>query len=484
MTKEMKMKRRVWMSMAFVIALTSGIRAQETPSEVLPITLEKAIEIGLSENPTILIADQEIQRMEYVKKEAAGNLYPTISGTGSFTHNIQKQKMFMGGGFDIAGMMGSTLKDLFANVPEQYWPDWNNLGGGSSEDSNSPMEVGLRNSVNGGFSLTLPLFMPTIYKNLKLSEKQILNAVESARQNKITLANQIKKSYYGILLAESSLDVLKRNIEYAQVIVNDTRNQFQQGIVSEYDLITAEVQLSNLQPTLIQTENSIKIARLTLNMLLSLPLDTRLALQEELYDFKNFINSEFRGKIDLADNSDLKLLDIQGELLQTQLELQRASRMPSLVGMANYTVMSQSEDLKINHYQWLGSSSVGLQLNIPIFAGFTNKHKEKQTKINLDQLKLQRDYQEQAINLEAQTALNNIEQACKQMVANEATKQQAEKGYRISKTRFDVGAGTMVELNSAQMALLQADLNYSQSIYDYMSAQADYDKLVGKERNN
>ena len=477
------MKRSVWMSMALLIAATSGLKAQET-SRVLPITLGEAIEIGLSENPTVIIADQEIQRMEYARKEASGNLLPNISGTGNFTHNIQKQKMFMGGGgFDFGSMLGPTFQDLFANIPAEYQPDWNNLGGGGGESggSNAPIEVGLRNSVTGGFALSVPIFMPTIYKNLQLTRQQILSAVESARQNKITLANQIKKSYYGILLAENSLDVIKRNIEYAQVTVNDTRNQFNQGVVSEYDLITAEVQLSNLQPTLIQTENSIKIARLTLNMLLSLPLDTYLQMEENLYYFKNFITSGYNGTIDLTDNSDLRLLDIQGNILQKQLELQRASRLPSLSGVANYQVLSQNEKLNISHYQWLGSSYVGMQLNVPLFAGFTNKHKESQIKIGQSQLKLQRDYTEQSLGVEAQTALNNIEQARKQMVANEATKQQAEKGYRISKTRFDTGAGTMVELNSAQMALLQADLNYSQSIYDYMSAQADYDKLTGKE---
>ena len=466
---------------ATAVAVASGIQAQEAP-QTLSITLDKAIEIGLSENPTIIIADQEIQRMEYMKKEAVGNLLPNLSGTGNFAHNIQKQKMFMGGGFDIGAMMGETLQQLFANIPMEYHPDWANMGGGGGSDSSSPIEVGLRNSVTGGVSLSVPLFMPVIYKNLQLTQQQILVAVESARQNKITLANQIKKSYYGILLAESSLDVLRRNIEYAQVTVNDTRHQFEQGVVSEYDLITAEVQLSNLLPTLIQTENSIKIARLTLNMLLSLPLDTHLALEEKLYDFKYAADGGYAGEIDLTDNADLRLLGIRETMLEKQLQLQRASRMPSLAGFAQYQVLSQSENLNIGHYRWLGSSSVGLQLNVPIFAGFTNRHKEKQTRINLEQLKQQRTYQEQALNLEAQTALNNIEQARRQMAANEATKLQAEKGYRISKTRFEVGAGTMVELNSAQMALLQADLNYSQSIYNYVSAQADYDKIAGNEQ--
>ena len=474
-----QMKRSVWLS-AVLLAGTVSLQAQETVTQPLPMTLEKAVEIGLGDNPTVRIADQEIQRMEYANREAWGNLLPNLSGSGQFTHSIQKQKMFMGGGgFDFGSMMTPLFDWYFQNIPAQYQaPPMPAIDGGGS---NEPIEIGLANQITGGFSLSLPLFMPTIYKNIQLTEQQILSAVESARQNKLTLANQIKKGYYGVLLAESSLAVLKQNIGYAQKIVDDTRHSFEQGIVSEYDLITAQVQLSNLTPTLIQTENSIRIARLTLNMLLSLPLETQLDLKEKLYDFAGYIGTSQLAPIDLSGNADLRLLDIQGNMLQKQLELQRTQRMPTLAGFAQYQVLSQSEDLKIGHYRWLGSSSVGLQLNIPIFAGFTNRRREQQTRISLSQLQLQRDYQEQALSLEALTARNDIERARQQMAANEATKQQAEKGYNIAKTRFDVGAGTMIELNSAQIALLQADLNYSQSIYDYLGAQADYDKILGNE---
>ncbi len=473
------MRRSVWI-LAVLLAGATRLGAQETAPATLPMTIEKAVEIGLSDNPTVRIADQEIVRMEYVKKEAWGNLLPNLSGTGSFSHSIQKQKMFMGGdGFDFGSMLTPLFDWYFQNIPPQYQapPMPPAEGGGSNE----PIEVGLANQITGGVSLSLPLFMPTIYKNIQLSEQQIAAAVESARQNKIVLANQIRKGYYGILLAESSLEALKRNIEYAQKVVDDTRNSFEQGLVSEYDLITAQVQLSNLTPTLIQTENSIRIARLTLNMLLSLPLETQLELKETLYDFTDVIKSAQLSPLELSGNADLRLLDIQGNVLRKQLELQRTQRMPTLAGFAQYQVLSQSEDFKIGHYRWLGSSSVGLQLNIPIFAGLTNRHREQQTRINLNQLQLQRDYQEQALSLEAQTALNNIEQARQQMAANELTRQQADKGLSIARTRFDVGAGTILELNSAQMALLQADLNYSQSIYDYMGAQADYDKILGTE---
>lgn len=445
----MKMRKSLWLCFAFLAATTSAVQAQDQPDS-LPITLEQAIEIGLSENPTIRIADMEIQRQEYVRKESRGNLLPNVTGTGSYNYNIMNPVMFMPEGIFGPGTGG-------------------------------PMRMGFDNSYTGGFNLSLPLFMPTIYKTIQMNEEQIRNAVELARASKITLASQIKKTYYAILLGESSLEVIKRNIEYAQVTVNDTRNSFNQGIVSEYDLITAEVQLRNLTPTLIQTENSIRISRLTLNMLLSLPLHTRLALKETLYSYADYIETDPQHTVDLTDNTELRQMDIQRNILQKQLELQRAQRIPNLTAIAQYQVLSQSNDFRVGHYQWKGTALAGMNLSVPIFAGFTNKNREKQIRNSIGQLDLQRNYTEENMDVQARTAISNITRAREQMISNEAATAQAAKGYRIAKTRYDVGAGTIVELNSAQMALLQADLNYSQSIYDYMNAQADFEQILGRE---
>ena len=70
------------------------------------------------------------------------------------------------------------------------------------------------------------------------------------------------------------------------------------------------------------------------------------------------------------------------------------------------------------------------------------------------------------------------------MLSNELTVQQAEKAYNISLTRYNAGAGTILELNTSQLSLTQAQLSYSQSIYDYLSAYAQYEKALGVERYN
>lgn len=416
--------------------------------QVVKLDLEQSIELALSENPTIQIANQEIERQKWVRKEMQGNLMPNLSASGGYTYNMMPPVMFMPDGVFGPGSGGA-------------------------------MRIGFDNSFTGGFSLSLPLYMPTLYKALQLSREQMLSAVESARGSKVTLVNQVQKSYYAILLAERSLTVIKDNIDLAQLIVNDTRNAFTQGVASEYDLVTAEVQLNNLKPTLIQTENGIRNTRLMFNMLLSLPLNTTVELSQKLDDYATQVLTDTLTAIDLSRNVDLNQIEIQRRMLQKQMEMQRAAKIPTLAAMAQYQVQTQSNDFRIGQYQWRGSSLAGLQLSVPIFAGLTNTAKQRQIENSIEQIKIQRDYLEENLNVEAQTAQSDLVKAREQLQANIVARDGAAKGYKIAKTRYDVGAGTIVELNSAQMSLLQSDLNYSQSIYDYMSAKADFEKVLG-----
>jgi outer membrane protein TolC len=67
------------------------------------------------------------------------------------------------------------------------------------------------------------------------------------------------------------------------------------------------------------------------------------------------------------------------------------------------------------------------------------------------------------------------------MLSNELTVEQATKAYDITLTRYNAGAGTILELNASQLSLTQAQLSYSQSIYDYLNAYAQYEKALGVE---
>lgn len=433
---------------------TTSSSSNPDSSKIINLNLEQALELALTENPTIKVAGLEIEKQRLARKEAAGNLMPNISASGSYTYNYLLPVMFLPENSFIPG-----------------------TGGGA-------MRMGFSNSFSGGVSLALPLYMPTIYKSMQLTDQQISMAVESARGSKISLANQVKKTFYGILMSQSSLEVISDNIKLAQKIVDDSQNAYDQEMVSEYDLITARVQLSNLQPTLLAAENSLRNLKLMFNMLLDLPSSIEVTLEGTLTNYTDQamgtkLNSDTTS-IDLVENSDLKVMAIQRTMLEKQFELQRAARLPNLSAIAQYQTQSQSNDFKIGEYRWPGTGLVGLQLKVPIFAGLTNVNKERQTKNSISQLDLQYDYRTQSLDVEARTAQSDMLRASEQTHSSQEALILAQKGYSIAQTRYEIGAGTITDLNSAQVSQLQAQINFLQAIYDYMTAKADYEKILGK----
>jgi outer membrane protein TolC len=465
------MKRIVVLCLSLLTAAT--VSAQTAGQErTVEIDLQKAIEIALDENPTIQVAGLEIERQKLVKKETTGNLIPNLSATGQYSRAIVKSEMMKG------------------------------------------VSLGADNTVNFGASLNIPLIAPTLWKTLKLNDEQMKAAVEAARGSKLTLINDVKKAYYNVLLAERSLQVLKTSEQTITETVNDTKAKFEHGLASEYDPISAQVQLSNLRPNIIQTENSIEVANKLVKMYLNLPQDINLVLTGTLDDFVDTINN-FNGldTNDISANTDLRSMDAQLGILHRQLEVTQTQRMPTLAafGTVSLTGLEMADPSVLlgggNNtgdtnspsgnptpttpstttgspkftFGWMHPISVGLQLSVPIFSGGTRVQQARQVKNSIKQLEIQRDYLKESINVQMNTSANAVITAREMMLANQKTVDQAQKAYDISKTRYDAGMGTILEVNTAELSLTTAKMNYTQAIYDYLSAMADYDKVIGKE---
>ena len=455
------MMKRLFLIIAFWAAGVAGASAQ------MRLTLPQALDLALSENPTVKVAEMEVQRYDYVKRQTWGNLLPQISASGSYTRSIVKSEM--------RGGISFGADNTFA--------------------------------VQG--DLSLPLFAPSVYRTLKMNDAQMATAVEAARASRIDLTAEVKKAFYNILLAEQSLAVLRESEATVQRTVDDTQVQYKHGLASEYDLLTAQVQLSNLKPTILQTENSIKLAKLMLKMYLSIPEDVEIEVVGELDALRDDVLAGTDGlTTDVTDNSDLRSLELQEEVLRRSLKAANAGRMPTLAafGSASYTGndmepfnfggAAATDD---SRYFWTHPISVGLQLSVPIFSGLTKMNRSRELKNQISPQNVRKrpvlvygrdsviavDAEDCArIDVQVRSALNDLLTARETMYAQKLTVEQACKAYKISDTRYRAGAGTILELNSAQLSQTQAQLNCSQAIYDYLSAKAEYDRIVGREHGN
>lgn len=440
---------------AFLTLTITSVFAQGS-SEMQPrkirIDLDTALEIALSENSTIKIADMEIERKDYVRQETASNLYPSLSVSGQYSYAVKQQK---------------TSKD-------------------------SDFSMGADNTITATAQLNVPLFVPSVYPTLKLNKMDILVAVESARSSRQSLVNEVKKAYYNLLLAEQSLSVLLASQATIQETVDNTRLLYDNELESEYSLLTAEVQLSNLKPSIVQARSSIDVATLYMKMLLELPEDVELEVAGDLDDFAaEMQNVPLAFTTDVSENTNLKLLDLQADMLRQQVKIINAGRLPTVSAFGTLTAYGNDNNLDFSALVtggsmtnsggiwWQWPASVGVNISIPVFNGFAKNKQVKQTKNSLAQLELQRSYTERQLYVQAETSVSNMITARESMAANEKTMQQAEKAYDITKSRYTAGLGTILELNSAELSLTQSRLSYSQSIYNYLAAYADYELSIG-----
>lgn len=423
-------------------------KAQEgsAAKDTLTLTLNKAIEIALDENPTMKVAAEEIALKKVARKEAWQSLLPEANLSASLDHTVKAAEMKL-------------------------------------NDTSFKMGKDGTNTANAGLNLNLPLFAPAVYRTMSMTKTDIELAVEKSRASKLDLINQVSKAYYQLMLAQDSYDVLLGSYKLAEDNYNIVNAKYQQGTVSEYDKISAEVQMRSIKPNVISAANAVTLAKLQLKVLMGITADVELKTDDSLTNYESavFANELQPVGEGLENNTTMRQLDLNMRLLEKNLKLQRTNFIPTLSMSFSYKYQSlYNPNINFFDYSWSNSSNLMFNLSIPLYRA-SNFTKVKSTRIQMRQLDWNRIDTERKLNMQITSYRNNMAANSEQVVSNRENVHQAEKAVTIAEKRYDVGKGTVLELNSSQVALTQAQLTYNQSIYDYLVNKADLEQILGKE---
>lgn len=462
------------MTWAATLLLPFMLFSQSKAQDTIRLDLGKALEIALSENPTVKVANKEIEKKKYAKKGSYAALFPQISFGADYNRTLKKQVMYMdniGGGSGMEGMMGAGAGSGSGSTD-----------GSADVDLSNGIQVGRDNNWSLGFNASMPLVNASLWKSLSISGIDVELAVEQARSSKISMVNQVKKSYYNVLLANDSYQVFKESYDNAMQNYLDIKKKYEQGTVAEFDLIRADVTVKNSEPNMLQAQNALTLAKWQLKALLGMDLDTGIECSGTLTDYENELFADFLSTdTTLANNTDLKQLDIQSKQLGKTLLMQKFDYLPTLSLTGLYQWNSMNNDFKFKDYRWNPYSVIGVSLSIPIFTGGSKYYKIRQTRVSMEQLNLQREDAERNLQLAVKQNIDNMNTCVKQFDAARKGVEQAERGYLISQKRYDTGAGTLLEMNDAELALTQARLNFNQAIFNYIVAKSDLEKIMGQE---
>ena len=410
--------------------------------EPLQLTLDQALEIALSESNTIKIADMTVEKSGYAKKGTYAALYPNVNISGSYQRTLQKQVMVM----DMGGQ---------------------------------PMEikVGRDNNINTSASASMPLVNASLWESLKLSGMDIEMAVEQARSSKIAMVKQVKQAFYAVLLAQASYDVMNQVYENAQKNYEKTLQRFNVGKVSEVERLRAQVSMLNAEPNVSSAENAVLLATWQLKAVMGINLDTDVEVVGDLNDYTDALLTPYVSEEDLSNNSSLLQLGIQDRMLESTIRMQKKQYLPTLAASINYNYSAMGDD----KLSWFPSSTAALSLSIPVFDGFQKRNTIKQSQVTRNMLDLQRQDTERNLRIAIRNYNDQMALSIKNFQAANATVEVAQKSYDISEKMYEVGKATMVELNDAQVALMQSQLTQAQAIHNFMVTKASLDELIGKE---
>jgi outer membrane protein TolC len=440
---------KLLMGLGVLLIGTLSVDAQEQGMSSLgtmDLTLDKAIDIALAENPTIRVADKDVELKKVADTGAWQSLLPTLDATLSFSHSIKVAEMKIGGNKIKFGQDGSS-------------------------------------TATGALTMNLPVFAPAVYQNMKLTKEDILLAQEKARSSRLDLVNQVTKAYYSALLAQDSYGVMKKAYNTSKENFDVVNNKFKVGRVSEYDKISAEVQMRSMNSSLVSAQTGLNLAMLQLKVLMGITANVDIAIDDSLnrYESTLVLPQANDGTLSLGNNSTLLQMDYNMQLLERTRKLLKTNFMPTVAIQLSGQYQSVSNpDWNVFGYSYSPSASVALAVNIPIFHA-DNWTKLKSNRLQISQLEDTRLDTERKLNMAMESYKQNMASTIAQVESNSEAVKQAGKAVQISEKRYEVGRGTILELNQSETALTQAELTYVQSIYDYLTNKADLDYTLGRE---
>lgn len=280
------------------------------------------------------------------------------------------------------------------------------------------------------------------------------------------------------MLSSEVFEITKQSFENALDNLDDVKALYKQGLVSEFDMLQAEVQVENIRPVLLQMENNLKTAKDGLKMLLGIEQSESIEVQGD-FSYEPFYFSEESDLINeaLTQNFEIKTLDLKKQVDEAFVDLDVSEYWPTLAAFGQYSYAGSSDNWDFNTYS---SATVGLSLSINLWQGNRTKNAVQQSTIVYKQTEEQLNQLKDYTILNVKSKLMELKRVESVLDAQKRTVQVAQRAYEIATIRYKEGAGSQIEIQNSDLALKQARLNEIQTTYSYIVTKFELEQILGR----
>lgn len=415
------------------------------------LTLEQALTLALEKNRDLRTARLEVERADARVREAWGYALPSIDLSGRYTRALERPVFFL--------------------------PDFANPG----SNRTVAVEIGTAHAFDMTLSARQTLFNSTVIVGVGAANVYSDAARELARGKEVETVANVRKAFYGALLAGEVRSLMRANLANAEENLANVRTMAGQGLVSEYDELRAVVGVDNLRPEVIRAENNYALALDNLRSMIGIEITDSIDIAGSL-ELIPFPEDVATGAVDRVKelNPSLQAMRLQVLVNEAFVSAEKSNYLPTLSAFGNVQYQAAKNSFAISTADFFRSAQVGLTLSFSIFQGLQTNARTDQASVEVRKSEEQLARMETTLRTAAHSAVLQLRQARQRVDAQARTVEQAERGYRIATTRFVNGSGTQLEVNDAQLALTQARVNRIQAVFDYLIASADLDYLLGR----
>lgn len=503
----------IFLSGIQVKAHNSTTRSPANPE--LGLSLNDALEIALVHSYVMQKGRLNIDEANAQIRQARSSVYPQIGGQASYTRNVITPNPFA----------GSDAEGLFASFAAIDWLFYNeqrrseneptlSFGDFLDRQSDGLREAGIERSMGSNPFAVDNQFIMAVSANQALYNSAAFAAIRGAEHFKTVVREQlereaqnmvrdVRQAYLNALLANEQVALLESSLTQLRETYREVALMVEQGILPRFDRNSLEVEIVNLETTLITARNGASLATRSLNLLLGLPVEQTIVLTDTFSDFEatlpsvNSMDEAYPMALQLRP--DLRMAEGAINLRKEERNLNRAAYFPVLSAFADYAfignvpsnriqaISDQDDPFKFTKNErgffdnayWNGSFAVGLRMQWNIFDGFRRRAQIQQVDINIRRAELDALMLREGIYLEIDQALKNVRSAWQRIESQRRNIELAEMNYEDAKSRLREGAGTRLEERQAANLLDQSKINYLAAVHEFLVARSAYDHAMG-----
>ncbi len=339
-----------------------------------------------------------------------------------------------------------------------------------------PVTFGTKQNINAAITLNQLIFDGSYIVGLQ-SAKTYLNISKQAKEKTaLTIREAVINAYGNVLIAEKSIEILKRNLKTLTKTFSDTEKIYKNGLTEEEDVEQLQITLTTVKNQLNKTIRLREIGYKMLNISMGNLIDEEIVLTDNLESLiiENIDLSLMSKTFNVANHIDYKIAENNKEGNRLLVLLERSKALPSLSAFVNYGYAgnSNSFDFFNSNQTWYNSSLLGLSLKIPIFSSFERRSRTRQAQFEHNNADIMLLETKEKLNLQTASSKSDYKFSIEQYQAAKQNLELAQRIERKQRVKFFEGVSTSFELSQAQNQLYTQQQNYVQSMLDVIAKKA------------